>query len=247
MEKMTRLSVNVNKIALLRNSRDGGSPNLLQFVSKIIEFGCDGITLHPRLDERHVTVKDIVQISLLPEVISNEILINVECDLREEIVDLLMNNRVHQFTVVPVDSVEQKTTERGWRPGENEKSLKDVIQKLSSKVFLVLFVEPEEDVVHYAHEVGFHGIELHTRWYAEAFSNPELKKAEILRIKKVASLARKLNLSVHLGHNLSLDNLYDIVTQVRPDEISVGHNLIAEALFCGLDPTVSAYRKICSA
>ncbi len=240
---MTKLSVNMDKIALLRNSRDGNYFNLAEFAAKIIRFGADGLTVHPRKDKRHITLEDVIELSKLPDVVNNDIVINVESDLRKEVIDVILNNNIKQFTIVPVSDKGEKTTERGWEIGENEKNLKDTISLLSSKVRLVLFVEPEEGIVKYAANLGFNGVEFHTKRYASLF-NTENKQDEINIIKKMASLARKLNMYVNLGHDLSLENLYDVVMSVMPDEISVGHRLIEESLASGLDPIIGMYKKI---
>ena len=235
------LSVNLNKVALLRNARDNSIPNIEEAAIMAIEAGCGGITLHPRVDRRHATIEDVKLISSLEIVRLKNIEINVEGDLRQELIEIVQKCNIHQFTIVPTRNGE-KTTERGWNQQDNESLLKATIQELKGKVRLAMFIEPDEESVRYVHSLGVDAIEIFTQSYAEAYGTENFSH-ELNRVKQAAVIARSLNLRVNLGHDLNLQNLPDIIQAVHPDEVSIGHALIADTLSYGLGHMVTQYNK----
>ncbi len=238
------LSVNLNKVALLRNARDNSIPDIEKLAVIAIEAGCGGITLHPRADKRHATIDDVERISHLPIIKEKNIEINVEGDLRPELIELVRKSYVHQFTIVPTRPGE-KTTERGWNQDDDEEKLKSTIKQLKGKVRLALFIEPDEKSVHYVKSLGLDAVEFHTKWYAEAYDKCDFTN-ELQNIRDAAKLARSFDLRVNLGHDLNLQNLPAIIKAVQPDEVSIGHALIADALSYGLTSVVKQYlEKIC--
>lgn len=243
---MTKLSVNLNKAALLRNSRGCQVPDLKYIADLLIAQGCQGITLHPREDGRHATIEDIAMLSELPEVRSRQVELNIEGDLRPEVLEALQKYNVHQFTIVPVKSGE-KTTERGFQVNEEKEKILAAIKllKLKKDIRISLFIEAVQEAVNYAHVLGCDAVEFHTKWYAKAFCTHN-ESAEVNKLRVAASLARELGMRVHLGHDLSLANISTIIDKIRPDEVSVGHWMITEALLQGLPRTFKKYLHICN-
>lgn len=235
----TKFSVNLNKVALLRNARAHAVPSISDMAVIAINNGCDGITLHPRVDERHAKVSDVKLISELDIIKEKSIEINVEGDLRQEIISLVKECNVHQFTVVPVRSGEI-TTERGWGVDDDSDLLLATIDDLSHKLRVIVFVEPDEAVVRDVAAIGAHGVEFHTKWYAEAYGTVHQEEA-LRKLKDVALTARSLGLRINLGHDLNLNNLSTIIQCIKPDEVSIGHALIADSLSYGLGPMIREY------
>lgn len=241
---MTKLSVNLNKVALLRNSRDNGFPDMKHVANLVILSGCHGITLHPRKDGRHALLSDVKLVSNLKEVISGKLEFNLEGDIREEIISMVENYNVHQFTIVPVEDGE-KTTQRGFSVGEKEAELLAMIKRIKAKkedIRFSIFIEPETASVEYAHSLGCNAIEIHTKHYAKAFCTRN-ESEEVRRIQNAADLARKLGLNVNLGHDLSLVNVSTLINKIKPDEISIGHALIVESFLSGFPKTMKKYLK----
>ncbi len=241
--KQTRFSVNLNKAALIRNSRGSlAAPSLQSLAINAISAGCKGITLHPRSDKRHATIEDVEELSKLDAVKDNCVEINVEGDLRTELIDAITRCVVHQFTIVPVREGE-KTTERGWNEDDDNVTLNRVIRSLKNKLRIAVFVEPDKEIVEYVASMGVDAVEFHTKWYAKSYYTKN-KTAELNKIVEAAEKARSLNLKVNLGHDLNLQNLPDIISKVKPDEVSIGHALMADALSYGLKHMVNEYRTV---
>ncbi|AHX11265.1 pyridoxal phosphate biosynthesis PdxJ family protein [Neorickettsia helminthoeca str. Oregon] len=241
---MTRISINLNKVALIRNARGGDSPDIKYVANLGIMNGCTGITLHPRADARHSTVEDVQTILNLKEVSSGEVEFNLEGDLREELLDLVKSHGIHQFTIVPVREGE-KTTERGFSLNEKRDSLMSAIKDLKAArdVRISLFIEPEPASVAYAAEIGCDAVELHAKWYARAFCTHRESK-EVRRLHFAALEARNLGLKVNLGHDISLVNISTVINKIKPDEVSVGHALIVESFLQGFPRTLRKYVSI---
>lgn len=234
---MTKLSVNINKVALIRNSRKGNYPDLYQFAKDAEQFGAQGITVHPRPDERHVRYADI---PVLKQQTTTEF--NIEGNPNEAFLDLVLNNRPTQCTLVP-DDPNVLTSDQGWDTIKNEAFLKDVIQRLQAAGIRVsVFVDPIERFVEGAKNVGADRIEFYTGDYARAFLEDPAKA--IAPHRRCAKLATEIGLGINAGHDLNLDNLAFYKQEVEQLlEVSIGHALIADALYYGLDNTIQLYLK----
>jgi pyridoxine 5-phosphate synthase len=232
---MTRLSVNINKIATLRNARGGNIPNVVEAAIKCQEFGAQGITIHPRPDERHIKKIDIFEIK---PIIKTEY--NIEGYPSREFLDLVIKAKPDQVTLVP-DSPVTVTSNQGWKVIENKSFLKDVVAELkSNNIRTSIFVEPELSTIQTAKETGTDRIELYTEPYATLFpSNREKALAPFL---KAANLASQLSLGINAGHDLNLQNLKYFSDNIPGLlEVSIGHALISDALYLGLEKTIYLY------
>ena len=234
---MTKLSVNINKVALIRNSRKGNFPDLYKIASDCEEFGAEGITVHPRPDERHIRYADV---PVLKKLVRTEF--NIEGNPTEPFLDLVLQNGPAQCTLVP-DSPEVLTSDQGWDTKKNATFLKEVIQRLHEKDIRVsIFVDPVEAMVEGAKAVGADRIEFYTGDYAKQYAqDPENAVAPH---RRCAQLAQDLGVGVNAGHDLNLENLQFYRTQL-PNllEVSIGHALIADALYYGLSNTIQMYLK----
>jgi len=232
---MTRLSVNLNKVALIRNARGGNMPNLLQVAMDCEDFGAQGITVHPRPDQRHVRYADI---PLLREVVRTEF--NIEGNPTAEFIDLVLKHPPHQVTLVP-DAPDALTSDHGWDTIQYASFLKTTIKKFKDKGIRVsIFLDPLREMVEAAVETGTDRIELYTGPYAEGFKKrqPEVVKP----FAEAAVLAESLGMGVNAGHDLNLDNLSFFISQVpHVMEVSIGHALVCDALYYGLSNTISMY------
>jgi pyridoxine 5-phosphate synthase len=239
---MTRLSVNINKIATLRNSRGGNNPNLVQVAKDCEAFGAEGITVHPRPDERHIRYKDVYD---LKQNISTEF--NIEGNPKEDkFVELVLATNPAQVTLVP-DALNQLTSDHGWDTIKEQVYLKEIIAKFKNAGIRVsIFVDPNEAMVEAAATTGTDRIELYTESYAKAFEAG--KKEEIIQAySKAALLAQKLGLGINAGHDLDRHNLPYLVQQIPfIDEVSIGHALISDALYLGLENTIQLYKRALS-
>lgn len=234
--EMTKLSVNINKIATLRNSRGGNVPNVVAAALACERFGAQGITVHPRPDERHIRYQDVYD---LKAAIKTEF--NIEGNCREQkFVDLVLANKPTQVTLVP-DELGQITSNHGWDTIKHKDYLTEMCKLFKDQGIRVsIFVDPNEDMVEAAAETGTDRIELYTEAYAEAFNS---KKDEAIRpYFRAAIKAREVGLGVNAGHDLDLNNLA-YFNQHIPDllEVSIGHALIADALYLGLEETIKRY------
>ena len=232
---MARLSVNINKIATLRNARGGNIPDVVLAAKRIESFGAQGITVHPRPDERHIRYDDVLQ---LKEVITTEL--NVEGNPVKSFMDLVTTVKPHQVTLVP-DTVDQLTSDSGWDTVKHHEFLKEVIGELNRYgIRSSIFVDPVPEQIENALKTGTDRIELYTESYANNYNeNPE--KA-IARYKESADVAARSGLGINAGHDLSLNNIEYFAENIpQLDEVSIGHALIAESLYEGLSKVISQY------
>ena len=232
---MTRLSVNINKVALIRNSRGELLPDLVQVARDCESFGAQGITVHPRPDERHIRYDDIPQ---LKEIVQTEF--NIEGNPTPRFMDLVLKNNPHQCTLVP-DSPDVLTSDQGWDTIGQESFLKDIIIQLKEEGIRVsLFVDAEERFIEGAANVGADRIEFYTGTYAKKFKEDSQKAVE--PHTRCAKLANELGIEVNAGHDLNLDNLRFYSENVLGlKEVSIGHALISDALYFGLENTIQMY------
>ncbi len=234
----TKLSVNINKIATLRNSRGGNNPDVLKTALDIERFGADGITVHPRPDERHIRYADVRDIK---NNISVEF--NIEGNCREQkFVDLVLETHPAQVTLVP-DEPGQITSNHGWNTIKHKDYLTEVIQIFKhAGIRVSLFVDPIPEMVEGAAATGTDRIELYTEAYAKIY--PKDKEKAVASYAAAAVKARECQLGLNAGHDLDLDNLaYFKQTIPWLDEVSIGHALISDALYLGLENTVQLYKR----
>ena len=242
---MTRLSVNINKVATLRNARGGNVPNVVKVALDCESFGADGITVHPRPDERHIRVSDLKPLSdLVKEYPGREF--NIEGNPFENLMPILRDIRPHQATFVP-DAVGQKTSDHGFDFSDPEvrARLVPVIEEAKSYGCRVsLFMDPEPEYTRFAKEVGADRIELYTEAYADAWNTP-IADAIVTPYADCAKLADEVGLGVNAGHDLSLENLEPLLKACgNVLEVSIGHAFTAEALQFGFAETVRRYNEL---
>ena len=233
---MTQLSVNINKVATLRNARGGNTPDVLQFAKDCERFGAQGITVHPRPDERHIRRSDVYAIK---KAIGVEF--NIEGYPSADFVRLVCEVHPAQVTLVP-DSPEQLTSNHGWDTVHNKMLLQTLIQTFHADGIRVsLFVDPLPEMVEGAKKVGADRVELYTGPYAEQFYKDPAAAIEMYR--PAAEKARELGLGLNAGHDLSIPNLGPLV-KAFPwiDEVSIGHQLISDALYLGIEETIRQYK-----
>lgn len=232
---MTKLSVNINKIATLRNSRGGNTPNLLKVAKDIESFGAQGITIHPRPDERHIRYQDAYD---LKSSVQTEY--NIEGNPIEAFKKLVLNIKPTQVTLVP-DGVDNITSDAGWDTLTNQSFLKEVIAEFKNAgIRTSIFIDPDLKMIEAAATTGTDRIELYTERYAVAFGKGD---HNVVKSYAAASeLAHKLGMGVNAGHDLSLDNIAFFAEHVPYlDEVSIGHALISESLYLGLENVVNMY------
>jgi len=234
---MTRLSINLNKIALLRNARGGNLPNLLQVARDCEVFGAQGITIHPRPDQRHIRYDDV---AALRAVVTTEF--NIEGNPTPEFMELVLANPPHQCTLVP-DAPDQLTSNAGWNTVAHADFLRDITATLHSRGIRVsLFVDPVEAMVKGAHTLGADRIEFYTGPYAHDFAQGPA--AAVLPYTRAAEAANALGIGINAGHDLNLDNLRYFQTHCPGLlEVSIGHALINDALYYGLANTIRMYLR----
>ncbi|MAY53188.1 MAG: pyridoxine 5'-phosphate synthase [Flavobacteriaceae bacterium] len=232
---MTKLSVNINKIATLRNARGGNMPNLLQVAKDVEQFGAQGITIHPRPDERHIRYQDAHD---LKQVVTTEY--NIEGNPIDRFLELVLKLRPTQATLVP-DAVDAITSNAGWDTVKHEHYLKEVITELKrSGIRTSIFVDPEEKMIEGAAKTGADRIELYTENFAHQYGLGN--SAAVEPYAACAALANELGLGVNAGHDLSLQNIAFFKQNVpHLLEVSIGHALICEALYDGLENVVKNY------
>ncbi|AIY13149.1 pyridoxine 5'-phosphate synthase [Cellulophaga baltica] len=237
---MTKLSVNINKIATLRNARGGNVPNLLTVAKDIEEFGAQGITIHPRPDERHIRYADARD---LKNIVTTEY--NIEGNPNQKFIELVLAIKPTQVTLVP-DAEDAITSNAGWDTIKHQDFLKEVIQTFkSNNIRTSIFVDPISTIIEHAAKTGTDRIELYTESYAHNYSlatTAEEKEAAIAPFTKAALTANSVGLGINAGHDLSLDNIRYFKENV-PNllEVSIGHALICEALYLGLDNVINMY------
>ena len=236
---MTRLSVNINKIATLRNSRGADNPNLVQVAKDCERFGAEGITVHPRPDERHIRYQDVYD---LTKIVATEF--NIEGNPKEDkFVKLGLENKPHQVTLVP-DALNQLTSDHGWDTIKEQEYLKEIIAKFKNAGIRVsIFVDPIEEMVRAAATTGTDRIELYTEAYAREFAAGNKEKA-VAPYVQAANIAKELGLGINAGHDLDRFNLAFLAKSIPAmDEVSIGHALIADALYLGLENTIQLYKR----
>ena len=234
---MTKLSVNVNKIATLRNARGGSVPNLAEAVKNIERFGADGITVHPRPDERHITYKDVCD---LKKVVTTEF--NIEGYPNQRFIDLVMDVKPEQVTLVP-DPPGVLTSNAGWNTIQHLETLKNVISKFKGEGLRTsIFIETEAEMIQAAVETGTDRIELYTESYANGYD--ENREAAVEPFVNSCALAQALGLGINAGHDLNLENLRYFAMQCEGlQEVSIGHALVSDALYLGLENVVRMYKR----
>lgn len=236
---MTKLSVNINKIATLRNSRGGNNPDVIQTAKDIERFGAEGITVHPRPDERHIRYADV---RALKQIVTTEF--NIEGNPREQkFVDLVLEVKPHQVTLVP-DADGQLTSDHGWDTIAHKDYLVDIIGRFQSAGIRVsIFVDPVEAMVEGAAATGTNRIELYTESYARLYAEGKKEEA-VAPYVQAANLAHQLSLGLNAGHDLDMHNLAFLKQHIPMlDEVSIGHALICDALYLGLENTVQLYKR----
>ncbi len=232
---MTKLSVNINKIATLRNSRGGEVPNLLNVASDIQEFGAQGITIHPRPDERHIRYQDAYD---LKSIISTEY--NIEGNPIRKFMDLVLDVKPTQVTLVP-DSISQITSNAGWDTIRHQSYLKEVISEfVNAGIRTSIFIDTDLKLIEAAADIGTDRIELYTEHFATQYKQGN--QQAIQPYTKAAMVAHDLGLEINAGHDLNLDNI-EFFKQNIPHlaEVSIGHALISESLYLGLQNVVNMY------
>ena len=232
---MINLSVNINKIATLRNARGGQNPNLIQMAIDIQSFGANGITVHPRPDERHIKYKDVKN---LKSVVHKEF--NIEGNPTPDFLKIIEEVGPQQVTLVP-DGPESITSNFGWDTKSNPNTLKKIIRRLDDiGVRTSIFIDPDLEMVKYASETGCKRIELYTEPYAINYSNGNNLLIE--QYVECSNLANQLNMGVNAGHDLSLDNIEFFAKKIPYlREVSIGHALICESLYLGIQNVINIY------
>ena len=242
---MIRLSVNVNKIATVRNSRGGSVPSVLEAVKVCIAAGSPGITVHPRADARHITAADVHEIAAHLRPLRGRVEFNIEGDPRPDLLELVREVRPDQCTLVPVRPGEI-TSQAGWAVDTPRDLVAGVVRDLKADGIRVsLFVDPEDAPVRMAAELGADRVELYTEPFARGFAAGEAEGRRSLAVyARVAELAHSLGLGVNAGHDLDLDNLVLFRRLPHLDEVSIGHALVSHALFVGLEQSVREYLQV---
>lgn len=233
---MTKLSVNINKIATIRNARGGNNPDILRVAQDCERFGADGITVHPRPDERHIRYNDVI--SLKP-ILTTEF--NIEGNPQPSFIELVKSVRPTQVTLVP-DSPDQITSNAGWDTRKHFDFLTDIVADFKSLgIRTSIFIGTDPALIELAAKIGADRVELYTEPYATQYpDNPEAAAAPFVR---AAEVARNCGLGLNAGHDLSLENLAYLHQQIPwLDEVSIGHALVCDALYLGLQPTIQKYQ-----
>lgn len=234
---MAKLSININKIATLRNARGGNNPDIVKTAIDCQRFGAEGITVHPRPDERHIRYQDVFN---LRSIVKTEF--NIEGNPTQKFLDLVKKVLPEQVTLVP-DSPDALTSNAGWDTVKNEKFLTDVIKEFKRlKIRTSIFIDPVEKMIEGAAKVGTDRVELYTESYAKQYLNDKYKaiKPYILSAK----FAKDIGLEVNAGHDLDLNNLNFLIQKIPfIKEVSIGHALICDALYFGLENTIQLYLK----
>ena len=234
---MTKLSVNINKIATIRNARGGNIPNVIEAAINCERFGANGITVHPRPDERHITYNDVRQIA---PIVTTEF--NIEGYPSESFIELVLSVKPHQVTLVP-DAPDAITSNAGWDTLANQSFLKSIISDFRGiGIRTSLFVEAEPQYIEGAKAIKTDRIELYTESYAQHFDID--KEQAVKPFVESAILAKELGLGINAGHDLNLENLKYFANSVPfLDEVSIGHALISDALYLGLEKTIESYKN----
>src|ERR671929_842965 len=239
MEHTTKLSVNINKIATLRNSRGGNTPDVVKAAIDVQQFGADGVTVHPRPDERHIRYNDVREIK---KIITTEF--NIEGNPREQsFVDLVLEVKPHQVTLVP-DELGQITSDHGWDTIKNKAYLKEIIGVFKSAGIRVsIFVDPDPKMVEGAALTGTDRVELYTESYAKQYAAGN-RGHGIVKYVDAAKKAKEVGLGLNAGHDLDLHNLKYFKQNIPwLDEVSIGHALICDAIYLGFENAIQLYKR----
>jgi len=233
---MTKLSVNINKVATIRNARGGNVPNVCQVALDCEKFGADGITVHPRPDERHIRYQDVWD---LRPVLKTEF--NIEGNPNPEFIKLVKSVKPHQVTLVP-DAHDAITSNAGWNTVKYLDFLKEIVADFQeSGIRVSIFVDADPQMVEYAAKAGADRVELYTEPYATLY--PKNKEQAVAPFVEAAKMAKSLGMGLNAGHDLSLENLKYFHTMIPwVDEVSIGHALISDALYFGLENTIKQYK-----
>jgi len=232
---MVKLSVNINKIATLRNARGGNVPNLVKMADDIQKFGADGITIHPRPDERHIKYLDAYD---LGKSVKKEF--NIEGNPIKKFIDLVLDVKPTQVTLVP-DSIDQITSNAGWDTKKHQNKLQEIISEFkNNRIRTSIFIDPNPAMVEYAKKTGTDRVELYTESFAVGFENGDLNV--INDFIKCSEIANSLEMKVNAGHDLNLKNI-EFFSANMPflDEVSIGHALISESIYLGIDNVINLY------
>ena len=246
---MTKLSVNLNKIALLRNSRGRDYPNVVEFAKKFIELGVDGITIHPRQDERHITQSDAIALGKLLED-NNDIELNIEGYPSDDFLSLVENIKPDQCTLVP-DAPDQLTSDHGWNLKQEMAFVKSSVARLNKvtlknqqRLRVAIFMDPDLSQVKLVPETCSDRIELYTEAFAKSFATPT--SGDVLnKYRAAARQAQELGIEVNAGHDLDLTNLSQFLTIDNILEVSIGHALTIECIEQGMEKVIKQYLKCC--
>lgn len=235
--QMTRLSVNINKVATLRNARGGNVPDLIQMARDCERFGAQGITVHPRPDERHIRFRDVVD---LKKIINTEF--NIEGNPSRQFIDLVLEIQPTQVTLVP-DDPGQLTSDHGWDTFRYKDKLREIIDEFHARrIRTSIFVDADPDMVRHARDTGTDRVELYTESYARMY--PGDREAAIQPFIRAAEVAMEVGLGLNAGHDLNLDNLRYFADRIPGLlEVSIGHALISDALYFGLENTLQMYLR----
>ena len=242
---MVRLSVNVNKVATLRNSRGGAVPSVLDAVRVCVDAGVPGITVHPRADARHITSTDVIEVAALLRPLGGRVEFNIEGDPRRDLIALVREVKPTQCTLVPVRPGEI-TSQAGWSPDTPHEQMAGIVKSLRDDgVRVSLFVDPDDDAIRWAADVEADRVELYTEPFAKAFERGQKAAEESYAIyAHAATLASSFGLGINAGHDLDLDNLQMFRNLPHLDEVSIGHALMSHALFVGLERSVREYLDV---
>jgi pyridoxine 5-phosphate synthase len=242
---MLRLSVNVNKVATIRNSRGGRLPDPLDAARVCVEAGAHGVTVHPRADQRHIRPSDVTRIAQFLVPYRGRVEFNIEGDPRPDLLDMVRTVVPDQCTLVPVKPGEI-TSQAGWPPDTPKAGLGEIVADLKARGIRVsLFVDPEPAPIRWAAGLGADRVELYTEPYARAFESGAAAGRECFaKYVQAATLARELGMGVNAGHDLDLDNLVLFRTLPHLDEVSIGHAIISRAVFVGLATVVREYLSV---
>ncbi len=241
---MTKLSVNINKFATLRNARGHNNPNLLQVAKDIEAFGADGITVHPRPDERHIRYQDVLD---LKNIITTEFNIEGNCT-ESKFVDLVLLTKPTQVTLVP-DALGQLTSNHGWDTVTHQKYLQQMIQLFKNEgIRTSIFCEANTEMIQAALDTGTERVELYTEAYAVAYNNSNCTNTAdagvLQQFVSAANLATQLGIGLNAGHDLDRQNLHFFLKNVpNISEVSIGHALVCDAIYYGLENTVQLYKS----
>ncbi len=245
---MICLSVNVNKIATVRNSRGGNLPRVTDAVAVCLSAGVHGITVHPRADQRHITPGDVRDVAALLAKRKPHVEFNIEGDPRPELLALVEEVRPDQCTLVPVAAGEI-TSQAGWQPGPQRDALNDVVKTMKARgVRVSVFVDPQEEPIRWAAAVGADRVELYTEPFARAYERgTDAARQSFATFADAATLAASLGLGINAGHDLDLDNLTIFRQLPHLAEVSIGHAIVSRAIFVGLETVVREYLAVLAA